>query len=221
VPTTTDRLATGEIGLYYTFVRKSLGAVDDEKGLIWNLVASVQDADGKTYPAIRGQLDFGFPLPIANSSLWIRNAAGISHGDRNSPFANFFLGAFGNNYVDSRGIKRYREWYAFPGFDIDEINGKSFARTMVEVNAPPYVFESVGTPAFYLNYIRPAVFVSELITDPNDSQYRVKYSNIGTQIDLKFNVLHWFDMTLSAGYAVGYRENHRGGDEWMLSLKIM
>lgn len=221
VPTTADRLAAGEVGLYYTFVRKSLGAVDDEKGLLWNIVASVNDADGKSYPQLRGQLDFGFALPIPNSSLWIRNAAGASRGERTQPFANFFLGAFGNNYVDSRSVKRYREWYAFPGFDIDELNGKSFGRTMVEVNAPPYVFESVGTPGFYLNYLRPALFASELVTDPNDSQYRVKYSNIGTQVDLRFSVLHWFEMTLSAGYAVGYREGRRAGDEWMLSLKIM
>jgi len=40
-------------------------------------------------------------------------------------------------------------------------------------------------------------------------------------VDLRFSVLHWFEMTLSAGYAVGYREGRRSGDEWMLSLKIM
>jgi len=33
--------------------------------------------------------------------------------------------------------------------------------------------------------------------------------------------MHWFEMTLSAGYAVGYRGSRRAGDEWMLSLKIM
>jgi len=118
-------------------------------------------------------------------------------------------------------VKRYREWYAFPGFDIDEISGKSFARTMVEVNAPPVNFESVGTPSFYLNWIRPAVFASALWTDPNQSAFRQRYANVGTQWDLHFSVMHWFEMTLSAGYAVGYRGSRRGGDEWMLSLKIM
>jgi hypothetical protein len=34
-------------------------------------------------------------------------------------------------------------------------------------------------------------------------------------------VLHWYEMTLSAGYAVGYRGGMRAGDEWMVSLKIM
>jgi len=92
---------------------------------------------------------------------------------------------------------------------------------MVEVNAPPVVFESIGTPSLYLNYLRPAVFASALWTDPNDHAFRTRYSNIGTQVDLRFSVMHWFEMTLSAGYAVGYREGRRAGDEWMVSLKIM
>ena len=221
VAVTVDHLTTAEVGLHYSFVRKSLGAVDDEKGLLWDLVATTNQAEGKSFPQLRGTLDLGFALPIPNASLWLRNAAGTAHGDRNDPFANFFLGAFGNNYVDSRSVKRYREWYAFPGFDIDEISGKSFARTMVEVNAPPVNFESVGTPSFYLNWIRPAVFASALWTDPNQSAFRQRYANVGTQWDLHFSVMHWFEMTLSAGYAVGYRGSRRGGDEWMLSLKIM
>ncbi|HEX4332686.1 MAG TPA: hypothetical protein VH040_11130 [Usitatibacter sp.] len=221
VPISVDRLTTAEVGLHYTFVRKSLGAVDDEKGLLWDLVATTSEAEGKSFPQLRGTLDMGFALPIPNASIWLRNAAGTGHGERSDPFANFFLGAFGNNYVDSRSVKRYREWYAFPGFDIDEISGKSFARTMVEVNAPPVNFESVGTPSFYLNWIRPAVFTSALWTDPGQAALRQRYANVGTQWDMHFSVLHWFEMTLSAGYAVGYRGSRRGGDEWMLSLKIM
>ena len=221
VATTAERLVTGEVGLHYTFVRKSLGSVDDEKGILWDLVASASHANASTTSQLRGTLDYGWALPLANSSVWLRNAAGVSHGDRADPFANFFLGAFGNNYVDSRSIKRYREHYAFPGFGLDEISGKSFARTMVEWNAPPVNFESVGTPSFYLTWLRPAVFTSLLWTDPNDAVYRQRYGNVGTQVDLRFSVLHWFEMTLSAGYAVGYRGSKRAGDEWMVSLKIM
>ncbi|HSS27017.1 MAG TPA: hypothetical protein VLL50_03635, partial [Usitatibacter sp.] len=111
--------------------------------------------------------------------------------------------------------------YAFPGFDIDEISGKSFARTMVEVNAPPLNFESVGTPSLYLNWIRPAVFASALWTDPGQAALRQRYGNVGTQWDMHFSVMHWLEMTLSAGYAVGFHAGRRAGDEWMLSLKIM
>jgi hypothetical protein len=221
VGATFPRLLTAQTGLFYTDVRRSLGAVDDEKGWSGNAVLSANQAGGKTVPQMRGDLDVGFALPIAHSSIWWRNAAGVADGERGNPYANFYFGGFGNNYVDSLSIKRYREYDAFPGFGINEIGGRSFARTMVELNLPPAVFESVGTPGFHLKWLRPAVFASALWTDPANSSLRSRYGNVGAQVDLSFSVLHWYDMTLSAGYAVGYRGSKRAGDEWMISLKIM
>ena len=91
---------------------------------------------------------------------------------------------------------------------------------MAEVNLPPYVFESAGTPALYLAWLRPAVFASLLRTN-RELERRGRYANAGAQVDLRFSVLHWYDMTLSVGYAVGYRGSDRAGHEWMVSLKIM
>jgi len=221
VGATFPRLLTAQTGLFYTDVRRSLGAVDDEKGWSGNAVLRANQAGGKTIPQLRGDLDVGFALPIAHSSIWSRNAAGVANGESSNPYANFYFGGFGNNYVDSLSIKRYREYSSFPGFGIDEIGGRSFARTMVELNLPPAVFESIGTPGFHLKWLRPAVFASALWTDPTNSSLRSRYSNVGVQVDLSFSVLHWYDMTLSAGYAAGYRGAKRAGDEWMVSLKIM
>ncbi|HET7366416.1 MAG TPA: hypothetical protein VFJ70_22815 [Burkholderiales bacterium] len=218
---TAERLVTAEAGLYFTDTRKSRGAVDDEKGVLANAVLLGNHADGRAIPQARGGLDLGVALPIGHSSLWLRNAAGIAHGERTDPYANFFLGGFGNNYVDARADKRYREWYSFPGFGINEIAGRSFTRHMLEANLPPYVFESAGTPAFHLAWLRSALFASSLWTEPSDPAIRTRYGNIGAQLDLRFSVLHWYEMTLSAGYAVGYRAGARTGDEWMISLKIM
>jgi len=186
-----------------------------------NAVLSTHYANDKLIPQLRGALDFGFALPVGHSSVWLRNAAGVSHGERSDPYANFFLGGFGNNYVDARVEKRYREYYSVPGFELNEINGRSFTRHMIEGNLPPVVFESVGTPAFHLAWLRPALFATALWTDPTDSAVRTRYRNVGGQVDLRFSVLHWYEMTLSAGYAVGYRAGTRTGDEWMVSLKIM
>ena len=218
---TSTRLTTAEAGLYYTNVRRSRGAVDDEKGLVGNTVVNVNIAHGDAIPQLRGSLDFGFALPLGHASLWLRNAAGYSHGDRDDPYANFFFGGFGNNYIDSRAEKRYREYYAFPGFELNEIRGRSYSRHMLEANLPPYVFESVGTPVFHLAWLRAAAFASALWTDPARRSERSRYGNLGTQVDLSFSVLHWYQMTLSFGYAVGYRGTQRAGDEWMVSLKIM
>jgi hypothetical protein len=216
-----ERLATAQAGLYYTYVRRSLGAVDDEKGVTWEAVASVNRANGNTVPQYRAGLDFGVPLPVPHASMWLRSAVGTSDGERSDPFANFYFGGFGNNYVDSRSIQRYREHHSFPGFGIDEIGGRSFAREMVEGNLPPVVFANLGTPAFHATWLRTSVFAAALWTDPERRALRARYGSVGAQLDLRFSVLHWYDMTLSAGYAVGYRGSRRAGDEWMVSLKIM
>jgi len=33
--------------------------------------------------------------------------------------------------------------------------------------------------------------------------------------------MHRYEMTLSVGYAEGYRGSRRAGNEWMISLKII
>jgi len=221
VDATFDRLVTAEVALRYKNLRRSLGAVDDEKGISWEVNLSANHVNGDTIPQLRGGFDFGFPLLVDHSSFWLRSAAGVADGDRRDPFANFFFGGFGNNYVDSGSIKRYREHYAMPGFGINELSGRTFAKTMAELNLPPRIFESVGTPSFYLAWLRPALFASTLWTDPRDSRLRRDFSSLGAQVDLRFTVLHWYEMTLSAGYAVGYRGSRRAGDEFMISLKIL
>ena len=55
----------------------------------------------------------------------------------------------------------------------------------------------------------------------SDSALRKTYGSLGAQVDLRFSVLHWYDMTLSVGYAVGYKGSRRSGNEWMVSLKIL
>ena len=202
-------------------MRRSIGAVDDEKGLAWNAVATVNHADGETLWQLRGGLDLGFALPLRNSSIWLRTVAGVASDEPENPVAPFYFGAFGNNYVDSGVVKRYREYYAFPGFDIDELSGTTFVRPMLEWNLPPVAFESVGGPAFHLQWMRPAVFGSALWTDVDRPSRRNDYQNVGGQVDFHFSVLHWYDMTFSVGYAAGYRGGRYAGDEWMVSLKIM
>ena len=220
VETTFTRLMTGKLGINYTDVRRSLGAVDDEKGILAGAQLDVNGVEGKTIPLLRGNLDVGFALPLAHSSIWLRGAAGFATGDPNNPVASYYFGAFGNNYVDDGNVKRYREYYSLPGFNIDQISARSFVREMVEWDLPPIVFESAGTPGFYLNWLRPAVFGAALFADPGKSTSK-NYGSIGTQADLRFSVLHWYETMLSFGFAIGLQGTKRVGSEWMVSLKIM
>jgi hypothetical protein len=222
VGTPFTRLLTAKVALVYSDYRRSLGAVDDEKGIGWSIAVKGNRVRDET-PATQlyGTFDYGFALPIPHSSLWLRTAAGVSSGDRDNPVANYYFGGFGNNYVDAGAIKRYRDIGSMPGFEIDEISGQRFVRQMVEWNLPPIVFESAGTPALYLNWLRPAVFASALWTDPSKASLRNDYQSLGAQADLRFSVLHRYEMTLSIGYAVGFRGAKRAGDELMVSLKIL
>ena len=221
VPTSFANLAAVSARLAYTNTRRSQGSVDHEKGWRWKLAASAEHADGETVPQIAGGLDFGFPLPLKNSSVWLYSSGGFANGDRDNTLANFYFGGFGNNYVDDGDIKRYREYYSFPGFEIDEISGQNFAKSVLELNLPPVRFEEVGTPALFLTWLRPAFFAGALVTDPDNDTYRRTVYNAGVQVDLKFTLVHRLPMTLSFGYAAGFEDGDKLDDEWMLSLKIL
>lgn len=215
------KLTTGEAGLYFTDFRRSLGAVDEEQGVGASGVVTASVAPGISTQQVRGSLDLGLALPWAHSSIWSRTSAGSASGDRNNSLARFYFGGFGNNRVDNGEIRRYRNYDSMPGFAIDEISGLSFVRQTVELNLPPYVFQSVGRPDFHLTWLRSTLFATALQTDPDRSSTRKNYASIGTQVDLRFSVLHWYEMVLSGGYGVGFEGRKRGSSEWMFSLKIM
>jgi hypothetical protein len=222
VPATIEEFSTLGVKLSYTNVRGSLGHVDDEKGVTWSIGADASHVEDSTIPKLAAALDFGFALPWKHSSIWLRSAAGGAFGDRTDEFANFYFGGFGNNYVDRGNIKRYREYYAMPGFEINEIGGRNFARTMLEWNLPPIRFQRVGSPGFYLSWARPALFVNHLVTDLDDSAIRREVQSAGIQIDLRFTILSRMDMTLSVGYAKGFGNDLiEDDDEFMVSLKVL
>ncbi len=215
-----DTLASFNAELHYTNTTRSLGAVDHERGWRWNLAVGADHANDEFFPSIRGGIDFGVPLPMNNSSIWLYTAAGAARGDEVSPLSSFYLGAFGNNYVDDREVKRYREFDSFPGFEINEIDAQSFVRSVAEINLPPVRFEDVGSPGFFLSSLRTAVFAGALEAEPAVGERR-SYQTIGIQTDWNFTVAHRLPMVLSLGYAEGFEDGERRGNEVLVSLKIM
>ena len=148
-------------------------------------------------------------------------APAFSSGDRDDPLANAYFGGFRNNYVDNGDPKRYREVLSMPGFEIDALNGKSFAKTMLEWNLPPLRFDNLGHPGFYASWLRPAVFGTALVTNLDAADERVDSYNVGLQFDMQLQVMHRLPMTLSFGYAHGFGGDGEGEDEFMLSFKVL
>jgi len=221
VPSPYDTLWWSRAKLHYSNVRSSLGHVDDEKGHTWELVAANNYVNGEAIPFIRGAFDIGFALPIRHSSIWLRTDAGYAHGDADNPFAFFFFGGFGNNYVDDGPIKRYHEWYSFPGVDLNAIGGQTFTKAMLEWNLPPLRFRRVGWSGFFITWVRPSLFTTGIVTSWDDKQERREFGNLGAQFDLRFTVLSRLDMTLSLGYAQAFSEGMKASNEFMISLKIL
>ncbi|HEX4823823.1 MAG TPA: hypothetical protein VFV19_05895 [Candidatus Polarisedimenticolaceae bacterium] len=254
-------LATLFAKFQFDNARASLGRVDEEKGEHASLYVSgtytpnpnctpniaqplnncntTTAPAGGFYPQVLGTFDVGFQLPLKHSSIWLRSAAGGGTGDPTSPFANFFFGAFGNNWVDNGNIKRYREFFSFPGLAINEIGGRTFAKSMLEWNLPPIRFRRFGTPGFYASWIRTALFAGGLATNfdhqngtfydigpsGNWEPFTAKISNnvadAGVQMDMRFTYLSRLDMTLSFGYAAAFEDGHAPRHEAMVSLKVM
>ncbi|HEY1142970.1 MAG TPA: hypothetical protein VGE68_02945 [Sphingomicrobium sp.] len=209
-----------ETGVQYTNTRKSLGGVDHEKGIVWRAVSSLDYAEGNAYPKVQAGLDYGVPLPLNNSSVWVYAHAGQAWGERLNPLGAFYFGSFRNNYVDDRPEKRYRETESFPGFEIDEIAARRYGKLTGEINLPPVRFAEIGTPSFYLNYVRPAVFAGAMETQaPDGSSHR--YYDAGAQLDLNFNVAHRLPMVFSVGAAAGWADGDYRKTEILASLKIM
>ena len=100
--------------------------LDVESGTLWTAVTQASVVDSRPVTRMRGTFDRGFALPAGHASIWFRQAAGLSPHDPADPFANFFFGGFGNNYVDRGDEKRYRDTYSLPGAELNEIGGRNF-----------------------------------------------------------------------------------------------
>jgi len=221
VATPFSTFLTGRISLTYSRLERSLGAVDDEKGIRWQLASQGNYANETFYPRVYGTLDYGFLTTLRNSPVWIRTSLGKSFGDRTQPFANFYFGGFENNYIDHLSTSRYREYYTFPGVAIDQIGTTDFAKSMVEWNLPPVRFRRFGTTYLYCNWARLTIFSSVLGGNLTSAPNRLMYGNAGTQLDFRVVIASYFNSTFSVGYAEAVENHGRTSSEVMVSLKLL
>lgn len=230
VAATFDQLVSAKIGLDYKYIRQSLGSVDDEKGVRWQFISQANYVNSKIYPRMHTDFDYGIPLPINHSSIWLRSSVGYSFGDKENPFVNFFFGGFGNNWVDYLTEKRYREYYSFPGVELNEFGGQNYGKLMFEWNLPPVRFRRFGFPSFYFRWARMALFTSGIRTNFGSQediqplpQFGVRRTlmNVGAQIDFQMVMLSRYKSFFSLGYAVAVEKGQQPSKEFMVSLKIL
>ena len=208
--------------LAYTSLRRSLGAVDDELGTTWGASVRGNLVNGKLYPRVSLDGARGFLLPLDHSSLWLRASAGTAlAGARTDPFADFFFGGFGNNWVDYRAIQQFRDVESFPGMDINSVGGADYGRAQVQWVLPPLRFRRVGIPSFYLQWADLSLFATGLSVNVDDPATRNSLASFGAQIDVRLNTLSHLESTFSTGFAVAQERVGPRHSAWMFSFKIM
>jgi hypothetical protein len=213
-------IGVAKASLTYNNFTKSLGAVDHESGSSWDLGAEDDWSAGGNFPSVHAGFGLGRPIGWAHSSVWVYGAGGVAGGDKANPLGAFYLGAFGNNWVDDGEVKRYRQWDSFPGFEINEIAARRFARGLVEWNLPPVRFAEAGRPSLYLQSARTALFAGVLTGKPPAGPSRT-VETVGGQMDFNFTVALRLPMTFSVGVSHGFERGGRGRTEAMASLKIL
>lgn len=212
---------TASARLNYSHVLRSLGSVEPERGIRWNINMHGNYVRDEFLPRIYTNIDYGILLPLNHSSVWLRNSFGYSLGDRLEPFANFYLGGFGNNWVDHREVRRYREYQSFPGVEINAVGGTNYAKSMLEWTIPPLRFRRFGFPTVYSNWSQLMLFASGIVTNIDSRQYRRELFNIGAQLDFQLVLFSMLESTLSFGYAAAFENGGSVSDEFMVSLKIL
>ena len=217
-----DRLLSFSGDLAYGSLRRSLGAIDDELGTTWGVTVRGNYVKPALYPRLSLDASKGFLLPLDHSSLWLRASAGTAlAGNRNEPFAKFFFGGFGNNWVDYRAIPQFRNTESFPGIGINAVGGASYGKAQVEWTSPPLRFRRAGIPSFYLRWADLSLFATGLMTDVDDATARRTMASVGAQLDVRLVTLSHLDSTFSIGFAVARGEGVPLGSALMFSFKIM
>ena len=175
-----------------------------------------------TFPFVQAGFDVGHPIPgLVHQSLWLRTAAGVAHGDRDEPFANFWFGGFGNNRLDTGEPRRYRDADRLPGTALDAVSGTNYVRGMLDWNLPALRFRRAGTLALYASWVRLSLFGSGLETNLDDGPTRRRLADVGAQADLRLQLLTQSPLTLSVGWARAFEKGESPSHEWMVSLKVL
>jgi hypothetical protein len=218
-----DRLLSFSSNLAYQSLRRSLGAIEDELGTTWGATIRGNYVNGSLYPRLNVEASRGVLLPLDHSSLWLRASAGTAlAGGRSDPFANFFFGGFGNNWVDHRASRQFRETESFPGIAINGAGGANYGRVQLEWTSPPLRFRRVGVPSFYFRWASLSLFATGLTTNVDDEATRRTLGSVGAQVDVRLVTLSHLDSTFSFGCAVaGGGRGVPASSAFMFSFKIM
>ena len=221
VPVDNPDFAVFESSISSKNVRKALGSVDNEFGSEWKLTVSTLGMSPQK-PQLSGGLygEWGQFLTWMrpHNILHVKAAAGYVYGRKNLFLAKYYFGGFGNQYLENKPVKQYRDVFRFPGIPYNSLYGDYFTKIMIEHNLPPLRLSGLKLGQHFLSYIDASWFSQGLMTNgPGANQW----VNLGGQVNFVFS--HWFNLesTISIGAARAWNNLGASSQEVFVSLKLL
>lgn len=200
--------------------RRAIGSVDNERGSEWSITFTALGQNPQHLQAAGG-----FHAAWGNFSTWLRPhnvlhvklAGGYLKAGDEVAMGRFYLGGFGNQYLENKEVKQYREAFHFPGVPEYSLATERFAKLLVENNLPPLRFDAVRFGQHALSHVDASVFAQALFANAGSTN---AWTSLGAQVSLVFK--HWFNLesTLSAGVAQAWHENGVS-QERFISFKLL
>ncbi len=201
-------------------LRRSIGSIDFEEGNEFDLAllgfTSVKyktEAAGQFY----GKWDNFSTWLTSHNIFHFQLSAGYTLNTKNLVQAKFYLGGFGNRYLEDQDPDQYRKPFSFPGIPIYDLQEDNFGKILIENKFPPVRFSDAFIRNQFLSNFNISLYSQTLLS--NSGKIKM-WNDLGTQINIVFH--HWYNLesTLSAGIAEAW---YKGGKswEWFVSLKLL
>jgi hypothetical protein len=167
VPVTADRVFSMIGRLKYAYIVNSLGNVDDEKGMRWdvNLISEHVHSDNitGTYGGFAGRHADRRLRTLRSGGATTRAGPTGARPTRSRTSSSAASATTGwtrarSSATASRSASRASRSARSAGA-VPEVDARR--------DLPPVRFSDVGTPANYLSWARPAVFAGALLVEPN------------------------------------------------------
>jgi len=168
-------------------------------------------------PKIVFNINYGFLMPMPNSSMWFHLSTGKGFNKESQILSKFYFGSFVYNGIDTKERDEFREFTEFPGLYIDDISTQSFGKLKVDFKLPTIRFRELGFVGFYATNFRVNVFGGTLASNFEYPDNIKMYYDCGLKLNFGLVLFSWLKSTLSLAYARAF-SSQRPGDEFLFSI---
>ncbi len=214
------RFLTAETRLAAASTRRSIGSVDDERGLLANFSLGLPYDLDSGASALRVATDVTWLRPVLHphNILRVQLAGGDQSGSELNGAARFRVGGFGNQALEQGTVNRHREPESLPGVPYRSLVARRYLKVGLEKQSPPIHLRRRLGFAHYAEAVWGNLFVQTLALD--DGEDSSTWHSAGMQLNLRLQHFYTLQSTLSSGLAHAWNNRGDRDHEVFLSWKL-